>query len=399
MAAAKPVNRPHPTTVYARTGKGVLSFKNGTAKASDEIAELFSCIDGKASVEELRAQSQMRTKELEQALDTLEENGYIKVFKQGIEQVVPDFTEAPGDAPDLDFTESESLLEIRVREIAKARAEAQANAAQQPPDSTAAAAESAPPAQAEVTARHESLEARIRELEAALSRAEEQVGTERAARENAEGEAKAAARARNDAVKALAQAKASAAKAKQPGEEVETRSLQESLAQAQDRVAHVELQLETERETREKTVQALRKSQSEAEAERNAAEMRVKEMEIALESAEKVDRQNRERVRQLEDQIEAGRRARADADAAFATEAAVARSAITQLAEAKITYEKALTAGREQAERTAQVELELEAERRAREQAEEKASEERAGREKIAQALLEIKKVVGSIEG
>src|SRR5688572_22522758 len=189
MAAAKPVNRPHPTTVYTRTGKGVLSFKDGSAKVSEEIRELFSYIDGKASVAELGEQSQMHSKKIEQALDTLEQNGYIKVFKQGLDQVVPDFTQAsdPGDDPDLDFTASDSLLEIRVRELAKARADAAANAEQQPPDSTAAAAESAPRAQA-VTTGHEALEARIRELEGALGQAEEQVGAERAARENAEAE-------------------------------------------------------------------------------------------------------------------------------------------------------------------------------------------------------------------
>ena len=97
---ANPPHRPHPTAVYARTGKGVLSFKNGTAKVSSELKDLFSNIDGKASVAELCAELQMDAEEVEEALVTLEKKGYIKVFKEGVEQAVPDFTEAP----DLDFT-------------------------------------------------------------------------------------------------------------------------------------------------------------------------------------------------------------------------------------------------------------------------------------------------------
>src|SRR5436853_6396704 len=116
------VTRPHPTTVYARTGKGVLSFKNGTAKVSNELKSLFTAIDGKASVTELRAMTGLDTAELEQALESLDEKGYIKIFKEGAEPAVPDFTEAPpaADAPDLDVTSPGCLLEIRVREQAEA---------------------------------------------------------------------------------------------------------------------------------------------------------------------------------------------------------------------------------------------------------------------------------------
>src|SRR5688572_27179632 len=122
MAVKPVITRPHPTTVYARTGKGVLSFKDGTAKVSSDVKELFSRIDGKASVAELSAQAEMDVAEVEKALDALEDKGYIHVFRQGADQAVPDFTEAPADAPDLDFTAPGSLLEISVRE-ARASAE------------------------------------------------------------------------------------------------------------------------------------------------------------------------------------------------------------------------------------------------------------------------------------
>lgn len=303
----KTVSRPHPATVYARTGKGVLSFKKGTAQVSSEIRNLFSCIDGKASVAELGVRCEMDAAAVEEAFETLEESGYVNVFKQGVEQAAPDFTEAPvrADAPDLDFTAMGSLLEVSVRDAAKVKAEA--DTAPAPP---ASAAEEKPRLHAETTPQRETLEVPIGD----------------------------------------------------------------SLALAQERIAHVELQLATERETREKMVQALRESQSQAEAGRNAAEMRVKEMEIAVQQADKLENQNRERLRQIEAQIETARRARADAEAALAA------------------------AGREHAERTSRIELERDTERSARADAEAKAVEERGSREKLERALREIGKVIGSVE-
>ena len=395
---AKTVKRPHPATVYARTGKGVLSFKNGTAKVSDELKDLFSCVDGKASVAELCAQLETETAELEQALETLEKKGYIKVFRQGSEQGVPDFTEAP----DLDFTAPGSLLEISVREAAKAHANAGEPAPDKavqlpeepvhaPPDTTIAAAEEEPRAHGEAVAQREALAARIQDLEA---------------------EARALRRARDEAVKALGQAKNLAAEertraeeqarklaeaeARHPGPAVQPGSAQEALAQAQESVAHLELQLATERETREQTVQALREAQSAAEAGRNAAEMRLKEKEIALQQAQKVDSQNRERLRQVEAQSETGRRARADAEAGLEAERRTRVALQAELAEAKLASERAAAVASQHAERTAQVELEMDAERRARAEAEAKASAERESREKATQALLEVRRVIGS---
>jgi hypothetical protein len=389
---AKPVTRPHPTTVYARTGKGVLSFKNGTAKVSDPLKELFVCIDGKASVAELRSKAEMDGDAIEQALGTLEDKGYIKIFKEGVEQAVPDFTEAPADAPDLDFTAPGSLLEISVREAAKAKDDAD----QREPRSKAAAPEAPPQAVPEA----ETLEGRIRDLEAALARAEEQLVAERTARESAEAEGKAAARARNEAVKALAQAKTRVAKEPSAGAEAETGSLQETLAQAEERVTHMEMQLETERETREKMVQALRESQSQAEVGRNAAEMRLKEVEIALEQSQKIDRQNRDRLKQIETQVETARRARAEAEAALVAEAAAAREALQgELEKAKAQSEAAAAAAREQAKRLTALEGELEAERRSRADLEAQMAAERESREKLAQALREISKLIGAVEG
>lgn len=420
-AKAVTVSPPHPATVYARTGKGVLSFKNGTAKVSGELEDLFSCVDGKASVANLGEQSEMAAEELEQALATLEKKGYIKVFREGGDQGIADFTEAP----DLDFTAPGSLLEISVREAAKAGASAKQRVQEEVVKSPVDPVQ-APPSQAEPAVQRDASEARIQELEAALRRAEEasaqmqaemqaQIATERSARESAEAEGQAVKRARNEAAKALGQAKALAAEermraeeqarklaeleARPPGPEAQTGSMQEALAQAQETVAHVEMQLATERETREKTVQALREAQSGAEAGRNAAEMRVKEMEIALQQAEKVERQNRERLRQVEAQVESGRRARADAEAGLLATAAAAREALqAELTAAKAECEQATVAARQHAERTAQVELEIDTERRARAEAEAKATAERESREKATSALIEIKRVIGSME-
>ena len=181
--------RPHPTAVYARTGKGVLSFKNGTAKVSSELKDLFSSIDGKASVAELCAETQMDAEEVEEALVTLEKKGYIKVFKEGAEQAVPDFTEAPG--PRLHFA-GQLAGNQRARSSAKAKADADAARACRGAGAgatgsrIAAARRSSRRRQADAAAQREALEARIQELEA---------------------EADALRRARNEAVKAAAQAK------------------------------------------------------------------------------------------------------------------------------------------------------------------------------------------------
>lgn len=346
--AVRTAPSPQPTTVYARTGKGVLAYKNRTAKLPD-LKDLFECIDGKASVAELGAQTQLEAEELEQALDALEEKGYIKIFKHAAEQAVPDFTEAP----DLDFTSPGSLLEVSVREAAKAKADAEQQAA----DTAARAQKQPAQAPPDTSAQAEAMQARIHELEA---------------------EAEALKRARNEAIKAGAQAKSLAAEERKRSEE-----LAQKLADAETRQPAagaqtgatqeaLEMQLATERETREQMVQALREAQSEAEAGRNAAVLRLKEAQIALQAAEKVDRQNREAERRTREGLQA------------------------ELAEAKLECERTGATVREHSERIAKLEAEIDTERRARADAEAKAGAERDRGEKATQTLLEMRKVLAS---
>ena len=223
--AAKTAKSPHPTAVYAKTGKGVLAFKNGTATVPAQLKEVFDCIDGKSPVAELVVQCGMEAKELEQGLDMLEEHGYVKIFSQGGEQSYSDFTEG-----DLDFTKAGSLLELSVREAARAKERVEGEAVQSAHTTTFAAA-SEPLVQPEAPAQREALEARIRDLEL-------QIGAERAARENAEAEKEALRRSRNDVIKALVQAKALAAEERARAEEHARKA------------AQLELEIEAERQAR-----------------------------------------------------------------------------------------------------------------------------------------------------
>lgn len=364
MAAktAKVATPPQPTTIYARTGKGVLAYKNKTAKLPD-LKDLFACIDGKASVADLGTETQMEAEELEQALDALEEKGYIKVFRQAAEQAVPDFTEAP----DLDFTSPGSLLEISVREAAKAKADAEQQAAEEATQEQ----EQEEPAQAvpDTSAAPQSFEARIQELEA---------------------EADAMRRARNEAVKVVAQAKSLLAEERKRAEELTQKlaaaEAQQPAAQSGTTQEAFELQLATERETREQMVQALREAQSEAEAGRNDAVLRLKEAQIGLQAAEKLDRQNRD----------AERRTREGLQAEMAETKAELAETKAELVEAKAESERTSATVREHTERIKKLEAETDAERHARTEAETKTATERAGRENAANALLEIRKVVGA---
>src|SRR3990167_8701460 len=70
----------HPQTVYAKTSKGVLDFKNKTAKLDRNAGNIFLSVDGKSTVAELAAKTKFNLKDIEGILDELTNAGYVKVF-------------------------------------------------------------------------------------------------------------------------------------------------------------------------------------------------------------------------------------------------------------------------------------------------------------------------------
>lgn len=57
----------HPQTVFAKTSKGVLDFKNKTAKLDRNSGNVFLSVDGKSTVAELVAKSKLEAKEIGRA--------------------------------------------------------------------------------------------------------------------------------------------------------------------------------------------------------------------------------------------------------------------------------------------------------------------------------------------
>ena len=128
----------HPQTVYAKTSKGVLDFKNKSAKVDRSSGAMFMAVDGKSTVAELVAKSKLDRKDVESILDALTEAGYIKVFSAPAERpaakpAAP--AAAPQSAPpaaadegemDLDFTSPEAVAQVNAEAEARKQKEAQA---------------------------------------------------------------------------------------------------------------------------------------------------------------------------------------------------------------------------------------------------------------------------------
>jgi DNA-binding MarR family transcriptional regulator len=70
----------HPQTVFAKTAKGVLEIKNKTIKLPREVGLVFLSVDGKSTVADLAQKSGLPTPKLDEALDKLVADGYIKIF-------------------------------------------------------------------------------------------------------------------------------------------------------------------------------------------------------------------------------------------------------------------------------------------------------------------------------
>ena len=74
-----------PSTIYTRTGKGILAFKKKTVKLARDLRVVFLALDGKASIGELLPDSGLTESQFEQALVALEAEGYIKVFSSRLQ--------------------------------------------------------------------------------------------------------------------------------------------------------------------------------------------------------------------------------------------------------------------------------------------------------------------------
>src|SRR5690606_37902007 len=71
-------------TIYTKTAKGVLEVKNKTIRLARDLERVFSLVDGKSTVSEmLQRNSSMAYEELDQALEKLTHEGFIKVFSTG----------------------------------------------------------------------------------------------------------------------------------------------------------------------------------------------------------------------------------------------------------------------------------------------------------------------------
>src|SRR5215831_681125 len=110
----------HPQTVFAKTAKGVLEIKNKTIKLPREVGLVFLSVDGKSTVADLAQKSGLPAPRLDEALDKLVSDGYIKIFAApGGGAAVPAAKAAPPPPPqeqdlgdDLDFTSPEAVARL-----------------------------------------------------------------------------------------------------------------------------------------------------------------------------------------------------------------------------------------------------------------------------------------------
>ena len=93
------------STIYSKTGKGVLEIKNKAGKLAKDLLRVLTLIDGKSTVAELIIKSRLGDADMDRSLSQLSTGGYIK-----------EFSNTSGSAPgaplessyvdDLDFTSS-----------------------------------------------------------------------------------------------------------------------------------------------------------------------------------------------------------------------------------------------------------------------------------------------------
>src|SRR5262249_5125427 len=121
----------HPQTVFAKTARGVLEIKNKTIKLPREVGLVFLSVDGKSAVADLAQKSGLPTPKLDEALDKLVADGYIKIFSApGAATLVPVAKAAPPPPPqaqdlgdDLDFTSPEAVAKLNAEAENRLKAE------------------------------------------------------------------------------------------------------------------------------------------------------------------------------------------------------------------------------------------------------------------------------------
>lgn len=236
-------------TVYTKTAKGILEIKNKTVRLPRDVGLVFLSIDGKATVADLAAKSGMPPPKLNQALEKLLADGYIKTVGSA-SSAATDVEEL-----DLDFTSPEALAKLNVDAATRARAETDANAR---------ASEE----------RRAALQAKLRQEAEARARAlaEVRANAEAEAREQAEAAAQAATAERIAAENALEAAVDPASRA-----DAESRVRAAAAAVAR---AEAEARVRAEAEER---ARALAESKKAAEEEaRDEAEKRTRAQNDAL---------------------------------------------------------------------------------------------------------------------
>ena len=176
----------HPQTVFAKTSKGVLEIKSKTIKPPQDVGLVFLSVDGKSTVADLAQKSGLSGPQLDEALDKLVADGYIKIFAAPGAPAAADLAAMIG-AEKRQYAEQQAETAAKTRELAErqAKATAQENS------------ESRRRAQAEANANlAEQAVARAQAIAQEAARAKAKAEVERQARAKAEDRAKAEAVAR-----------------------------------------------------------------------------------------------------------------------------------------------------------------------------------------------------------
>ena len=97
----------HPKTIFTKTAKGVLEVKNKTIRLPRELGLVFLAVDGKSAVGSLPEKAKISEEALDQALEKLQADGYIKIFYQP-----PEAGQAASVDLDLDFTSPAHLAQL-----------------------------------------------------------------------------------------------------------------------------------------------------------------------------------------------------------------------------------------------------------------------------------------------
>jgi DNA-binding Lrp family transcriptional regulator len=119
----------HPQTVFAKTAKGVLEIRNKTIKLPRDLGLVFLAVDGKSTIGELAQKAGLPGEKLEEALDKLATDGYIKIFSSPAPVAAAAATAAAQDVEDdLDFTSPQAVAKLNAEAETRLKAEAEAKA-------------------------------------------------------------------------------------------------------------------------------------------------------------------------------------------------------------------------------------------------------------------------------